>query len=93
MSAKSDRRAPRAAVAAYHQAQLAGLIARVGSAIDSYRAGELDEPDVDQALLEYSRAAKELLKFCNFGGAELTAPLVRELPPIDWWERGAPKGR
>jgi hypothetical protein len=45
-------------VAEYHQAELDGLVARVGEAIDRYRAGNLDAFDVDQILFQYSRAAK-----------------------------------
>ena len=60
MSAKSDRQAAREAVAAYHESQLAELVDRVGAAIDRFRGGELEAFDVDQALFQYSRAAKEL---------------------------------
>lgn len=93
MSAKSDRRAASEAVAAYHGAQLAELVVCVGEAIDGYRAGELDAAEVDRVLFQYSRAAKELWKFCNLMPVEVTAELIREQPPADWWERGAPKKR
>jgi hypothetical protein len=42
-------------------------------------------------MLQYSRAAKELWKFCNIGDVQVTAGQLHEAPPIDWWERGAPK--
>ncbi len=77
----------------YHENQLAALHERVGAALDRFRAGELDAFEVDQVLFQYSRAAKELWKFCNFGEPELAADLVRERPVIDWWERGAPLQR
>ncbi|GGK70932.1 hypothetical protein [Ornithinimicrobium pekingense] len=94
MSSKADRRAAREAVAAYHEAQLARLLHRVGEAIDAFRSDQLDAFEVDQVLFQYSRAAKELWKFCNIGSVELTASLVnRNEPSIDWWDRGAPKGR
>ena len=93
MSAKSDRHAARQAVAAYHETELAALVERVGAAIDRFRDGELDALGVDQALFQYSRAAKELWKFCNLGDPELTANIMRERPTIDWWERGAPGKR
>lgn len=93
MSAKSDRQAAREAVAAYHESQLAALVERVGAAIDAFRGGELDAFGVDQALFQYSRAAKELWKFCNLGDPELAANIMRDRPPIDWWERGAPRRR
>ena len=93
VSNKSERRAARSLVAEYHQAELDGLVARVGEAIDRYRAGDLDAFDVDQVLFQYSRAAKELWKYCNLGRVEITAAIIREQPPHDWWERGAPRRR
>ena len=80
-------------MAAYHETQLAALAEHVGSAIDRFRGGELDAFEVDQVLFQYSRAAKDLWKFCNFGDIELAAVIVRERPSIDWWERGAPRQR
>ena len=80
-------------VAEYHQAELENLVARVGEAVDGYRAGELDAFDVDQVLFQYSRAAKELWKYCNYLQVETAAAMIREQPPRDWWERGAPRER
>jgi hypothetical protein len=80
-------------VAKYHESQLATLVERVGDAIDRFRVGELDAFDVDQVLFQYSRAAKELWKFCNLGHPELAANTMRERPVVDWWERGAPQKR
>lgn len=93
VSSKSERRAARSVVAEYHQAELGKLVARVGVAVDGYRAGELDAFEVDQVLFQYSRAAKELWKFCNYLQVEVAAALIREQPPHDWWERGAPRVR
>lgn len=78
-------------VAAYHEAALGELVARVAAAIDDFRSGDLDAFEVDRALFQYSRAARELWKFCNMTDIEWTADLMRERPSIDWWERGAPK--
>src|SRR5215212_2026297 len=89
VSDKSERRAARSVVAEYHQAQLEDLVARVGEAVDRYRAGELDAFDVDQVLFQYSRAAKELWKYCNYLQVEIAAAMIREQPRHDWWERGA----
>lgn len=80
-------------MAAYHEARLAELVAHVADAIDSFRRGELDAFDVDQVLFQYSRAAKELWKSCNLGRIEVTARHANDEPPIDWWERGAPRAR
>ena len=80
-------------MATYHESQLAALVERVGAEIDRFRNGELNAFDVDQVLFQYSRAAKELWKFCNLGAPELTANIMRERPAVDWWERGAPRKR
>jgi hypothetical protein len=90
---KSERREARATVAAYHQAQLEELLIHVGDAVDVYRAGELDAFDVDRLVFQYSRAAKELWKFCNYGQLELMAATIRDDPPGQWWERAAPRER
>jgi hypothetical protein len=74
-------------VAAYHEAALGDLVAHVAAAIDEFRSGHLDAFEVDRALLHYFRAAKELWKFCDMADIEWTAGLLRERPPIDWWER------
>ena len=91
MSTKSERQAAREAVAAYHEARLAGLIRRVSEAVDRFRAGELGAFETDQIMLQYSRAAKELWKFCNLTDVVFTAEVIGERAPDDWWERGAPK--
>jgi hypothetical protein len=91
VSQKSERRQAREAVTSYHGAELAELVAQVAESIDRFRGGELDAFDVDEVLFQYFRAAKELWKFCNIGNVELTASQLREGPPIDWWERGAPQ--
>lgn len=93
VSSRSERRAARSVVAGYHDAQLAELADRVGDAIDRYRAGELDAFEVDRVLFQYSRAAKELWKFCNYQQVEVAAAIIREQAPNDWWERGAPRER
>jgi hypothetical protein len=93
VSGKSERRAARAVVAGYHGEQLAELVDHVGKAIDRYRAGELDAFEVDQVLFQYSRAAKELWKFCNYLDVEVAAAMTLEKPVLDWWERGASRER
>jgi hypothetical protein len=93
VSEKSERRQARQAVAAYHEAQLSELVTHVAVEIDRFRDGELDAFDVDRVLFQYSRAAKELWKYCNLGNVEVTARYVLEAPAIDWWQRGAPKER
>ena len=63
-------------MAAYHEAQLSRLVAHVGWAIDGFREGELDPFEVDNVLFQYSRAARELWKFCNRADVEMTAPFL-----------------
>ena len=93
MSSKSERRAAIEVVAAYHEARLAELVQRVADAVDRFRADELDAFMVDQVIFQYSRAAKELWKFCNLSDPEFTAGMVREGAAVDWWARGAPRNR
>ena len=93
VSGKSERRAARAVVASYHGEQLAELVDHVGKAIDRHRAGELNAFEVDEVLFQYSQAAKELWKFCNYLDVEVAAAMILEQPVIDWWERGAPRER
>jgi hypothetical protein len=78
-------------IAEYHETELGKLVARFGEAVDRYRAGELDAFEVDQVAFQYSRAAKELWKYCNLLQAEIAAAIIREDPPHDWWDRGAPR--
>ena len=93
MSTKSERQAAREVVAAYHEARLGELVGQVGEALDRFRAGELDAFDTDRVIFQYSRAANELWKFCNFSDVVFTAQVVAERAPTDWWERAAPKRR
>ena len=80
-------------MSAFHEAQLAQLVERVGLEIDRFRAGELDAFEADQALFQYSRAAKELWKFCNGVDVEWVAQDIRERAPSQWWERGTGRRR
>ena len=87
---KSDRHAARRPWGLPRE-PVGSLVERVGVAIDRFRDGELDAFGVDQALFQYSRAAKELWKLRSLGDPELTANIIRERPSIDWWDRGAPR--
>jgi hypothetical protein len=93
MANKSERRAARETVAAYHEARLTELIQRVDEALDLFRASKLDAFDADQIIFQYTRAAKELWKFCNLSDVEFTARVIVECAPVDWWARGAPRHR
>lgn len=91
MSTKSERQAARQAVGAYHEVSLAELVEHVSEAVDRFRAGELDAFEFDDVMFQYSRAAKELWKFCNTSDVLFTATRVRDQPQVNWWERGARK--
>ncbi|WP_416953754.1 hypothetical protein ACNKF0_16195 [Nocardioides sp. T5] len=93
MSEKAARQLARQQVATYHEAELAELVSHVAGAIDQFRDGDLDAFDMDCVLFQYSRAAKELWKYCNLGNVEVAARYIREDPAIDWWERGALRER
>jgi hypothetical protein len=93
VASKSERQAARLTVAEYHDAQLRELVEHVAGAVDRYRAGALTVFEVDHIVFQYSRAAKELWKFCNYGPVDMAAAAIREHPPSGWWERGAPRER
>jgi hypothetical protein len=99
VSTKAERRAARQQVAIYHEAQLTALVRRVAEAVDRHRGGELGAFEVDEAIVQYQRAARQLWTFCETTGsrAELTADIIRRMAEdgeaIDWWERGRPYRR
>jgi hypothetical protein len=98
---KAERRAARALVATYHEAELAGLLEHVADALERYRAGDIDAFAVDEVIHRYTRAARELWKFCWSGGAGAHVEIVAhaleraaaEGERVDWWARAAPRGR
>ena len=101
-ASRAERRAARERVSAYYEAELAKLLAHVGEAVDRYRAGELDVHDADDEIHRYSKAARELWKFCWAGGggshmvfvAGVLGMLEEEGTRRDWWaEAGERKGR
>lgn len=100
-SGKQERRAARALVTTYYEAELAGLIEHVAEALERYRSGELDASQVDDLIHRYGKAARELWKFCWSGGVgsniEFVARAlewrVAEGDAPDWWEAAAPRER
>ena len=93
MAGESPRRVAQKKVGAYHETCLGELADHVGAAIDRYRAGDLDAFEIDQVVLRYSRAAKELWKFCTLTDVEFAASLIDDGAPRDWWEQAAPRRR
>jgi hypothetical protein len=80
-------------VAAYHEEQLGELVRHVRLALDGFQAGQLDAFEVDEIISQYSLAAKELWKFCNLGNIEISARIIHDEPPVDWWEAGVRRRR
>jgi hypothetical protein len=102
MGAKAEHRAAQALVATYYEARLAELLEHVGEALDAYRGGDLDAFAVDEVIHRYSKATRELWKFCWIGGSGAALEVVArslermtsEGEQIDWWEKAAPsRGR
>jgi hypothetical protein len=100
-ASKAERRAARERVSAYYDAELAGLVERVEQAIARYRAGEMDIHDVDEAIHHYSKAARELWRFCwSQGGGSHPIFVARtlelwtaEADDVDWWEEAERRRR
>jgi hypothetical protein len=94
---KAERRAAFAAVGAYHQAELAGLIDHVREGLARYDAGEIDAFELDEIIHHYHRATQKLWSFCVGSGGQVysRARMLEwlrdegELP--DWWEQTTPR--
>jgi hypothetical protein len=94
---KAERRAARAAVGAYHEAELARLLEHVREGLARYDAGEIDAFALDDLIHHYKRATQKLWSFCSGGGSKIysTAKTLEwlreegELP--EWWEQSTPK--
>jgi hypothetical protein len=98
---RAERRAARERVSAYYEAELAKLVERVADAIARYRAGESDVHDVDEVIHRYSKATRELWKFCWSGGGGTHVLFVArtlelraaEADEVDWWEEAERRRR
>jgi hypothetical protein len=95
---KAERRAARAAVGAYHEAELARLIEHVREGLERYDAGEIDAFELDDLIHHYKRATQKLWAFCTGGGAHVysaarTLEWLREQGELpDWWEQVTTRG-
>jgi hypothetical protein len=93
---KAERRAARAAVGAYHEAELARLLEHVREGLARYDAGEIDAFELDDLIRHYKRATQKLWSFCNGGRSQIysTAKMLEwqheegELP--NWWDMATP---
>ena len=94
---KAERRAARAAVGAYHEAELARLLEHVRDGLEGYDAGEIDAFELDELIHHYKRATQKLWSFCVGGGAHVystarTLEWLREQDELpDWWEQATPR--
>ena len=68
---KAERRAARAAVGAYHEAELARLLEHVREGLARYDAGEIDAFELDDLIHHYKRATQKLWSFCSGGGSQI----------------------
>ncbi len=96
---KAKRRADRASVASYHEAELTKLLEHVRSGFAAYDAGQLDAFELDELIHQYKRATIELWKFCGATGSQVAGAAraiewaARDGQTFDWWERGALRKR
>ena len=94
---KAERRAARAAVGAYHEAELARLLEHVREGLERYDAGEIDAFELDDLIHHYKRATQKLWSFCTGGGTHVystarTLEWLREQGELpDWLERATPR--
>src|SRR5689334_14194663 len=90
---KAERRAARATVGAYHQAELAKLVEHLRDALARYDAGDLDAFEFDEIVHRYKRATQKLWSFCTRSSAMRTAGTIEWLreegETPDWWEQEA----
>jgi hypothetical protein len=94
---KAERRAARAGVAAYHEAELARLLEHVREGLERYDADEIDAFELDDLIHHYKRATQKLWSFCTGGGTHVhstarTLDWLRERGELpDWWEQATPR--
>lgn len=93
----SKRGADRALVAVYHEARLADLLDHVRAGLARYDTGQITAFDVDEIIHRYTRAARELWKFCAVTGrhVEMTAATLMHMrqdgKERDWWVEARPR--
>jgi hypothetical protein len=68
---KAERRAARAAVGVYHEAELQRLIERVRDGLARYDTGEIDAFELDDLIHHYKRATQRLWSFCAGSGGHV----------------------
>ncbi len=99
VATKAERRAARASVGAYHEAELAALIGHVRDGLVRYEAGEIDAFEFDELVHQYKRGTQKLWGFCSGSGAHVemaarTLEWLRKQDDLpDWWAAGEPRSR
>lgn len=96
---RARKRANREMVAAYHERELRSLLEHVREGFGRLDSGQIDVFEMDELIHHYGRSAKELWKFCGYGGSRVDWA-VHSIEysrssgsEPDWWERGRPRGR
>lgn len=79
---KSERRADRERVGAYHSAQLAKLLEHVRAGFNAYDAGRINAFELDDIIHHYERVARKLDNFCGHSGGQWE----RAARHIEWFE-------
>jgi hypothetical protein len=96
---KSQAKADWATLAAYHEARLAELLDHVRESVRRFDVGELDAFEVDDVIHRYTKAARELWKFCAVTPSHASERLyalemwAKEGEAPDWWQAGASRRR
>jgi hypothetical protein len=91
---KSQRRAARKMIAAYHDEQLRVLLNHIRDGFAKFDAGEIDVFDLDEIIGHYKRSTAKLKNFCGFSGgqwlraARNLAYFREQGDEPDWWEAG-----
>ena len=95
---KTERKAAREMIAAYHDEQLRRLLEHVRDGFAQLDAGAIDAFGLDDLIHRYKRAAKDLWLFCGAtDGQVLQAARGLEFSRShgeepDWWARSARRG-
>lgn len=91
---KTQRRAARQLIAAYHEDQLRLLLDHVREGFADLDAGKIDVFELDELIHRYKRSAAKLWTFCGSSGgqwlqAAKNLAYFREAgDEPDWWKAG-----
>jgi hypothetical protein len=80
---RAERRAARATIGAYNEAQLRLLLDRVRDGFSRLDAGEIDAFELDELIHRDKRSARELWKFCGQTGSDW----VTSARTLEFWQQ------